>query len=106
MAASLDQLGVPQEYRDRVKIMWILFIFLGIWSWVLVAFLWKLEGQEQNQWFQFQLKQNLFAGIAAFILWMFGLGGIVQLIYGILGYLAINTGEDFEAPGLANFARK
>ena len=105
MAASLDQLGVPQEYRDRVKLMWILTIFLGIWTWVIVAFVWKLDGQEQNQWFQFQLKQNMWVGLASVVLWVIGMGGLVQLIWGVLGFLAINKGEDFEAPIFAGMSK-
>ncbi len=104
--ANLDQLGVPQELRDRAKMMWILFIFLGLWSWVLCAFLWKVDGQEQNQWFQFQLKQNLYASILSVIAWAFGLGGLVQLVYGFLGFSAIGKGEDFEGPVIGGMARK
>ena len=105
MAASLDQLGVPPELRDRVKIMWILTIFCGIGAWILCAFLWKAPGQDENKWFQFQLKQNMWAGIAAFVAWIFFLGGLVQLVYGALGFMAINKGEDFEAPIFANMSR-
>lgn len=106
MAASLDQLGVPPEFRDRAKIMWILVALTGIGGWIVCAFLWKLPNQEQNQWFQFQLKQALWAGIASFVAWIVFLGGLVQLIYGALGFMAINKGEDFEAPGIAGMARK
>lgn len=105
MGQSLDQLGVPQEFRDRAKIMWLLVLFGSLWGWVICAFIWKLPGQEQNQWFQFQLKQAMIAGVASFLLWGIGIGGIVQFIYGLLGYLAINKGEDYEAPAIANMSR-
>jgi hypothetical protein len=106
MPQSLDQLGVPQELRDRAKIMWILTIFFGIGAWILCAFIWKVEGQEQNPWFQNQLKQNMWAGIFAFIAWIFTLGGIVQLVYGVLGFLAIGKGQDFQGPVIAGLANK
>jgi len=106
MGASLDQLGVPPEFRDRAKILWIITLLGGIWGWISCACVWKLPGQEQNQWFQFQLKQSMWVGIAAFVLWMVGLGGLVQLVYGVLGFMAINKGEDFEAPVFANMSRK
>lgn len=105
MAASLDQLGVPPEYRERVKIMWIGSIFLGIWMWVICAFVWKLDGQDQNQWFQYQLKQNLLAGVFSFILWIFGLGWITQFLYGLMGFMAINKGEDFEGIIIGGMAK-
>jgi hypothetical protein len=104
--ATLDQLGVPQELRDRAKIMWILTIFLGIGAWIVCAFIWKVEGQEGNPWFQNQLKQNMWAGIFAIIAWIFTLGGIVQLIYGVLGFLAIGKGQDFQGPVIAGLANK
>ena len=106
MGQSLDQLGVPQEFRDRAKIMWIIVLLANIWGWIICAFIWKLPGQEQNQWFQFQLKQAMWAGIISVVTWWIGgIGGIVQFIYGLLGFLAINKGEDYEAPAIANMSR-
>jgi hypothetical protein len=105
MAASLDSLGVPQEFRDRVKIMWIITLLGGLWGWIICAFIWKLPGQEQNQWFQFQLKQNLWVGVISLLTCWLGLGFLVQFIYGLLGFLAIGKGEDFEAPVIAGFSR-
>jgi hypothetical protein len=81
--------------------MWIITLLGGLWGWIICAFIWKLPGQEQNQWFQFQLKQSLLAGVIS--LFTVGLG---QLIYGLLGFLAIGKGEDFEGPVIAGMARK
>lgn len=106
MAASLDQLGVPQELRDRAKMMWLLTLVLGIWGWIICAFVWKLPNQEQNQWFQFQLKQAMYAGVFGLVGWIVGLGAVITFVYGLLGFLAIGKGEDYEAPAIAGMARK
>lgn len=107
MPQTLDQLGVPQELRDRAKLMWLLTIFFGIGAWILCAFLWKAEGQEQNPWFQNQLKQNMWAGIFSFIgLFFAGLGYLIQFVYGILGFLAIGKGQDFQGPVISGLANK
>jgi hypothetical protein len=106
MAESLDTLGVPPEYRERAKIMWLLTIFCGIGAWAICNFLWKIEGQENNQWFQYQLKQNLYVGIACFVgWWLCGLGGLIQLVYGVMGFLALNKGEDFESPVIGGMCK-
>jgi hypothetical protein len=105
--ATLDQLGVPQEYRDRAKIMWILTAIWGLFGWIVCNFIWKIEGQDQNQWYQFQLKQNLFVGIISWVgSAIFGLGWIVGFIFGLMGFLAINGGKDFEAPIVGGMAKK
>ena len=101
MAAELSQLGVPQEYRDRAKMLWILTLLGAFWGWIICNFIWKIEGQEQNQWYQFQLKQSLYAGLLGVV--TFGLG---SFILGLLGFLAINKGEDYEAPVIGGMARK
>ena len=105
MAASLDQLGVPQEFRDRAKIMWIITLLGGLWGWIICAFVWKLDGQEQNQWFQFQLKQNLYVGLIWWLLCWSGIGWLIAAIFSLMGFLAINKGEDFEAPIIGGMAR-
>lgn len=103
---SLDQLGVPQDLRERAKILWIITLFLGLWGWIICNYIWKIEGQENNAWFQFQLKQSLYAGIAGWVAYAcMGLGYCVHALYGVLGFLAINKGEDFEAPVIGKMAR-
>lgn len=59
MAQSLQQLGVPQEIQDRAKIMWILTLLGGLWGWIICNFIWKVEGQDTNEWYQVQLKQAM-----------------------------------------------
>jgi hypothetical protein len=105
MAVTLDQLGVPQEFRDRAKIMWILTLLGGLWGWVICNFIWKLPGQEQNQWYQFQLKQGLYAGAISWAGYIIGIGPLIHFVYGLLGFLAINKGEDFEAPVIGGMAK-
>ena len=107
MAQSLDQLGVPQEYRERAKILWIITLLGGLWGWIICNFIWKIEGQENNQWFQFQLKQSLFAGAIGWVgMACLGFGWFISAIYGLLGFLAINKDEDFDAPIIGGMARK
>lgn len=103
---TLDQLGIPQEMRDRMKIIWIITAVTGLWGWVLGAYLWKVEGQEQNPWYQFQLKQNLYVGIIWWVLSWTGIGALVGFIFGLMGFLAIGKGNDFEAPIIGGMARK
>ena len=105
MGASLDQLGVPPEFRDRAKIMWIITLLGGLWGYIICAFVWKLPNQEQNQWYQFQLKQSLYIGILSWVLYVIGFGPLVHFLFGLLGFLAINKGEDFEAPIIGGMAR-
>jgi hypothetical protein len=106
MGASLDQLGVPPEFRERAKIMWIITLLGGLWGWIICAFVWKLPGQEQNQWFQFQLKQNLYLGVIMLVLSWTGIGWFAGMVIALLGFMAINKGEDFEAPVIGGMARK
>lgn len=105
MGASLDQLGVPPEFRERAKIMWIITLLAGLWGWIICAFIWKLPNQEQNQWFQFQLKQNLYIGIIMLVLSWTGIGWMAGMLIALLGFLAINKGEDFEAPVIGGMCR-
>ncbi len=105
MGASLDQLGVPQEMRERAKIMWILTIFAGVGSWILINFIWKVPGQEQNQWFQFHLKQNLFVGLIVTFLGWTGIGWLFAAYVGFMAFSAIGKGEDYEAPVVGGMSR-
>ena len=52
------------------------------------------------------LHSELWAGIFAFIAWIFTLGGIVQLVYGVLGFLAIGKNQDFQGPVISGLASK
>ena len=110
--ASLDQLGVPQELRDRAKMMWLITALGGLWGWVIVSFVWKVEGQEHNEWFQFHMKQNLFVGIVHWIglvLSSVCIGAIFWLaavFFCVMAFLAIGKGEDYEAPVIGGMARK
>jgi hypothetical protein len=103
---TLDELGVPPEIRERAKMLWLITLLAGLWGWIICNFAWKVEGQDGNEWYQFQLKQALFAGLAGWIgMVFFGLGWFISAIIGLLGFLAVNKGEDFEAPLLGGFAR-
>jgi hypothetical protein len=104
---TLDQLGVPAEMRERAKMLWIITLIAGFWGWIICNFVWKVEGQDQNDWYQHQLKQALFAGLAGWIgMIFFGLGWFISAIYGLLGFLAINKGEDYNAPLIGDLAKK
>ncbi len=101
---TLDQIGVPQELRDRAKILWILTVLGGPWGWVVCKFVWKLPGQEDDAWFQRQLKQSLFVGVIGFVGYaLCGLGWFIHVGLGALGFMAINKGEDYSAPMIAGF---
>ena len=105
MGASLDQLGVPPEFRERAKIMWIITLLGGIWGWIICNFIWKLPNQEQNQWYQYQLKQSLYVGAISFVGLIIGIGPLISFVYGLLGFLAINKGEDFESPVIGGMCK-
>ena len=101
---TLDQIGVPQELRDRAKILWILTALWGAFGWAVCNFVWKVPGQEDNAWFQRQLKQAMFVGIIGWVGYAIcGLGSLVHLGLGVLGFLAINKGQDYSAPIVAGF---
>ena len=105
-AASLDQLGVPQELRDRIKLMWLLTALLGLTSWILFMFLVKVDGQENNQWFQYQAKQNLYAGLIWWLgSWLCGIGTLIGFVFGIMGFLAIGKSQDFECPLVGKYCK-
>jgi hypothetical protein len=97
-AASLDSLGVPQPLRDRAKILWIITALGGLWGWVICTFVWKEEGQEQDEWFQQQLLQNFYTGLVSWVgYFVCGLGWLFGAIVGLLGFLAVGKGEDYRA---------
>ena len=101
---TLDQIGVPQELRDRAKIMWILTALWGPFGWGVCNFVWKVPGQEDDAWFQRQLEQAMFVGIAGWVGYAAcGLGWLVHVGLGALGFLAINKGEDYSAPMIAGY---
>ncbi len=102
----LDQQGVPKELQDRAKLMWIITGLFGMWGWVFGSFIGKVEGQDENAWFQWQLKQNLYGGIISWVgSALCGLGYCVAFVFGVMGFLAIGKGEDFSAPGIGNMAK-
>jgi len=106
-AKTLDELNVPQEYRDRAKMMWIITMVAGFWGWIICSYVWKIDGQENNEWYQFQLKQALYVGLASWVGYaIMGLGFFIHVIFGLLGMLAIGGGKDYEAPVLGGMARK
>jgi len=106
-AKTLEELGVPKDFRDRAKMMWLITLFGGLWGWIICTYIWKLDGQEKNEWYQFQLKQALYVGLASWVGYaIMGLGFIIHFIFGLLGFLAINGGKDFEAPVLGGIAKK
>ncbi|MBN1334332.1 MAG: hypothetical protein JXB39_00065 [Deltaproteobacteria bacterium] len=106
-AASLDSIGVPQPLRERAKILWIITALGGLWGWIICAFIWKEEGQDQDAWFQQQLGQSFYVGCVSWIGSVFcGLGWFVGAILGLLGFLAIGRGEDYLAPVIGDLAAK
>lgn len=100
--SALSQMGIPQEIQDRAKLMWIISLF-GPCGWIFGAFIGKVEGQDENEWFQWQLKQALFSGLFFFVCC---LGGpLVTWIFAVMGFLAIGKGEDFSAPLFGEWAK-
>lgn len=98
-AMTLDQLGVPNEIRERAKMLWIFTLVGGLWGWIICNFVWKVEGQDQNEWYQRQLKQAMVIGGIGWVLSMFmGIGWFVSAVLSFLGFQAIGKGEDFIAP--------
>jgi hypothetical protein len=106
-AASLDSLGVPQPLRDRAKILWIITALGGLWGWVICTFVWKEQGQDENEWFQQQLLQNFYVGVISWVgYFVCGLGWLIGAILGLLGFLAIGKGEDYRAMMIGDWALK
>ena len=104
---TLDQIGVPQELRDRAKILWIMTALWGPFGWAVCTFVWKVPGQEDNPWFMRQLEQAKYIGIIGWVGYVIcGLGGLVHLGLGALGFLAVNKGEDYSAPMIAGLVDK
>jgi hypothetical protein len=104
--SALDQQGIPTELQQRAKLMWIISGLGGLWGWIFGSFIGKVEGQDENAWFQWQLKQNLFSGcITMFLFWACGLGYIAGLYFGVMGFLTIGKGEDYSAPMIGEKAR-
>ena len=104
---KLDDLGVPPKLQERARILWLLTALGSLWGWIICNFIWKEEGQDENEWFQAQLKQSLFVGLASAVGYAFcGLGFFVHAGLGVLGFLTIGKGEDYEAPVLGAIANK
>ncbi len=104
--SALDQQGIPKELQDRAKLMWIISALFGIWGWVFGSFIGKVEGQDENTWFQWQLKQNLYSGIISWVGSVAcGLGYIIGLYLGVMGFLTIGKGEDYSAKMIGEKAR-
>ena len=97
--SALDQQGIPKELQDRAKLVWIITAIFGLFGWVFGNFIGKVEGQDENPWFQWQLKQAMVTGcVSWFLSWACGIGYIVAIAFGVMGFLAIGKGEDFSAP--------
>ncbi len=106
MVASLEQLGVPPEYRERAMMLWLVTGMAGLSGWIVFRFLWKLDGQEKNQWFRVQLKQALVVGCLGWTCYLLlGLGVVVHLMISMLGLLKLAKGLDFELPLLSRLLR-
>ncbi len=104
---TLEQIGVPRELRERARILWILVALWGAFGWIVCAFVWKVPGQEDDPWFRRQLEQAKFVGIVGWLGYVLcGLGSLVHLALGGLGFLAIHKGEDYSAPVVAGMVDK
>ncbi|MFH1466528.1 MAG: hypothetical protein ABIO70_19240 [Pseudomonadota bacterium] len=102
--ASLDQLRVPPELRERAKMLWGLTALGGAWGWVICNFVWKVPGQEDDPWFQGQLKQAMVVGVAGWLGYgLCGFGWLVHVGLGAFGFLTIGKGEDYIAPVVGGF---
>ncbi len=106
-AKTLDELNIPKDYRDRAKMLWIITLIGGLWGWIICSYIWKIDGQDSNEWYQFQLKQALYVGLASWVGYAIaGLGFLIHVIFGLLGVMAIGAGKDYEAPVLGGMAKK
>lgn len=104
--SALDQQGIPKELQDRAKLMWIITAIFGLWGWVFGAFIGKVEGQDENPWFQYHLKQSMLTGLISWIgSSLCGIGYILGLYIGVMGFLAIGKGEDYEGMIVGGMAK-
>jgi len=87
--------------------LWLITAAGGLWGWAICKFAWKVEGQDHNAWYQGQLKQALFIGAAGWVGYpVCGLGWLVHAGLGVLGFMAINKGQDYQAPVIGGIAAK
>jgi hypothetical protein len=81
--------------------LWGLTALGGAWGWIICNFVWKVPGQEDDPWFSAQLKQAMVVGGIAWVGYPFcGLGWLLQVGLGVLGFLTIGKGLDYRAPVL------
>jgi sulfite exporter TauE/SafE len=102
---KLDQMGISKEMQERAKMLWLITLLGGLWGWIICNFVWKIEGQESNAWYQHQLKQAMIVGGVGWLLTGFGFGWFINAIIGFLGFSAIGKGDDFEAPVFGGMAK-
>jgi hypothetical protein len=105
---TLDQIGVSPEFRERAKILWGINAVSGLWGWIICSFVWKLPGQEDDPWFQHQLEQAKFAGLAGWVGYLicFFPGVLINAFMGGMGFVTINKGQDYRAAMIADMVDK
>lgn len=91
-ARSLDEIGVPKDLAEQAKMMLLLSGIISIWGPVLFGYVIKKEGQEDNAWYQAQVKSAWIIAIVA--LFCFPL----SLFMGWKGFSAIGAGQDPHIP--------
>ncbi|MCA8911717.1 MAG: hypothetical protein KDB82_08425 [Planctomycetes bacterium] len=89
---SLDDIGVPQELRDQAKLMYLVSMFLGFWGPILFGFVIKKEGQDENAWYQAQVRNCWFVFVGGCLCWLPGLW------MGWQGFSAIGDNKDPHIP--------
>jgi hypothetical protein len=97
--ASLDRLGVPLELRERARMLWLITAVGGAWGWAICNFVWKVPGQDENPWYQAQLRQALAVGLVGWVGYpLCFLGWFAHVGLGVYGFKTIGAGQDYVAP--------
>jgi hypothetical protein len=91
---SLDEMGVPKELAEHAKLMWILSGVISILGPLIFGYLVKKEGQDQNPWFQDQVRKCWLVAIIAFIGYWCIVGWVFAIILGYMGMDQIGRGKD------------
>ena len=103
----VDPTAGSTEITQDDKTMAMLACLLVIVSYFVGPLIIYLIKKDQSKFVAYHAMQAMFLGIAAFVLtFLFGIGWILGIIFGILSGLAANKGEWYEIPVIGKLAKQ